>query len=123
MFINHLRDAICHSKYLLFSDDIKLYWAIKSPEDCNLLQSDTNCMQGWCTANYIILNISKTKVISFSWKSNILIYDYKHCQSSITRTDSIEDLGIYLDSKLTNVFYIFSHFLILGLVRSITFTF
>jgi hypothetical protein len=25
MFINHLRDAICHSKYLLFSDDIKLY--------------------------------------------------------------------------------------------------
>jgi hypothetical protein len=73
------------------------------------------------------LNISKTKIISFSRKTNLLIYDYKLCQSSITRTDSITDLGIFLDSKLhfhTHVNHVFSCCIkLLGLVRSITFTF
>jgi uncharacterized protein YraI len=43
--------------------DIKIYGAVKSLEDCNLLQSDVNSIQGWCTANYMQRNISKTKVI------------------------------------------------------------
>jgi hypothetical protein len=75
----------------------------------------------------MMLNISKTEVISFSRKTNILIYDYELCQSSITRTDSIKDLGIFLYSKFqfhNNVNYIFFHCIkLLGLVRSITFTF
>jgi hypothetical protein len=73
VFIHDLCDAISHSKYLHFADDIKIYRAIKSPEDFNLLQSDINSIHGWCTANYMILTISKTKVISFSRKTNILI--------------------------------------------------
>jgi hypothetical protein len=46
---------------------------IKSPEDCNLLQTDINSLQGWFTANYMILNISKTEVLFFSRKINIVI--------------------------------------------------
>jgi hypothetical protein len=73
------------------------------------------------------LNISKTKVISFSRKTNILIYDYKLCQSSITRIDSIKHLGVFTDVKLhfhDHVNYIFSHCIkLLGLVRSIAFNF
>ncbi|PNF36305.1 hypothetical protein B7P43_G05293 [Cryptotermes secundus] len=46
------------------------------------------------------LNISKTKVISFSRKTKALIYDYKLCQLSIARTDSIKDLGVFIDAKL-----------------------
>jgi hypothetical protein len=73
------------------------------------------------------LNISKTRVISFSNKNNTLIYDYKLCQSSITRTDSIKDLGVFTDSKLrfhNHVDYIFLQCIkLLGLVRTLTFSF
>jgi hypothetical protein len=72
-------------------------------------------------------NISKTKVISFSRKTNKLIYDYNLCQSSINRTNSIKDLGVFIDAKLhfhDHVNYIFSHCIkLLGLVHNITFNF
>jgi hypothetical protein len=124
---NDLCSVINHSRYLIFADGMKIYRAITFPEDCNLLQSDINSIQGWCTVNYMKLNISKTKVMSFSRKTNILIYEYKLCQSSITRTDSIEDLGVFLDYKLhfhNLVNYIYSQFIkLLDRVRCVTFSF
>ncbi|KDR18918.1 hypothetical protein L798_06656 [Zootermopsis nevadensis] len=73
------------------------------------------------------LNISKTTVIPFSRKTTTLIFDYKLFQSSITRTDTIKDLGIFFDSKLqfhNHVDHIFSHCIkLLGLVRTLTFSF
>jgi hypothetical protein len=74
------------------------------------------------------LNVSKTRVISFSRKTNrILIFHYKLCHSYITRTDSIKDLGVFIDSKLhfhNHADYIFSQCIkLLGLVRAITFPF
>jgi hypothetical protein len=72
------------------------------------------------------LNIGKTKVMS-STTTNVLICYYKLCQCSITRTDSIKDLGVFIDIKLhfhNHVNHIFSHSIkLLGLVRSINFTF
>jgi hypothetical protein len=72
------------------------------------------------------LSISKTNIIS-SRKTNALIYDYKLCQCSITRTHSINDLGVFIDAKLhfhDHVNYILSHCIkLLGLVRSIIFNF
>jgi hypothetical protein len=126
VFINGLCYAVATSKYIPFVDDIKIYRAIKYPEGCNLLQCDIISKQGWCTANRMKLNISKTKVIYFLRKTNLVIYDYKLCQSSIIRTDSIKDLGIFTDTKLhihNHVNHIFSHCIKLPvLVRSITFT-
>ncbi|PNF32147.1 hypothetical protein B7P43_G02842 [Cryptotermes secundus] len=73
------------------------------------------------------LNISKTKVISFTRKTNLLIYDYKLFQTSIARTDSVKDLGVFIDAKLyfhDQVNYIFSQCAkLLGLVRNITYNF
>jgi hypothetical protein len=127
IFINDLCNAINHSRYLLFADDIKIFRAIRSPYDCSLLQSDIDSVQSWCTANFMKLNISKTRVISFSRKTNTLFFQYKLCHSSITRTDSIKDLGVFTDSKLhfhNHVDYIFSQCIkLLGLVRAITFPF
>jgi hypothetical protein len=106
---------------------IKIYRAVKSAQDCNLLQSDINSIQGWCIANCMKPNISKTNVISFSRKTNVLIYDYKLCQNTITQTVSVKYLGVFLDAKFhfhNHVNYIFSHCIkLLGLVRSITFNF
>jgi hypothetical protein len=100
IFMNDLCDVIIYSRYLLFADDIKIFRVIKSPNICNQLQSDIDSVQGWCTANFMKLNISKTRVISFSRKTNTMIYYYKLCHSSITHPDYIKDLGVFTDSKL-----------------------
>jgi hypothetical protein len=74
-FINDICDAVAHCKYLLFADHIKIYRAVESPQDCTLLQSDINSIQCWCNANCMKLNITNTRVISFSRKTNVLKYD------------------------------------------------
>jgi hypothetical protein len=85
---------------------------MKSPDDCSLLQFDTDSVQGWCTANFMKLDISKTRVITFPRKTNIiLIYDYKLCQFSVVHTDSIKDLGVFIDSKLHFQNMLTTHFL------------
>jgi hypothetical protein len=96
--MNDLCDVINYSRYLLFADDIKIFRVIKSSNDCSRLQTDIDSVQGWCTANFMKLNSSKARVISFSRRINTLIYDYKLCKSSVTRTDSIKDLGVFIDS-------------------------
>jgi hypothetical protein len=87
----------------------------------------TSNIQAWCAANCMKLNVSKTRVLNFSRKTNGFYYVCKIQNSSITRTDTIKDLGVQLDSKLhfqAYVDYIFSQFQrILGLIRTLTYPF
>lgn len=73
------------------------------------------------------LNNSKNTFISFSRRSNILFYEHKLCQSSVTCTDSVKDMRVFLAGMLNfhnYVKYIFSRcFKLLGLVRCVTFSF
>jgi hypothetical protein len=73
------------------------------------------------------LNNHKTRVMTYSRKTNVLWYDYRLCRSAIARTSSIMDLGIFFDSKLyfhNHVDFLFCECIkILGLIRSITFRF
>jgi hypothetical protein len=73
------------------------------------------------------LNISKTRVITFFRKTYTLLLKNILWDSYITCTDCIEDLGVFIDSKLcfhTHVDYIFSYSIkLLGLIRNIIFLF
>jgi hypothetical protein len=124
IFINKLCGVVKYSNCLLFADDIKIFREVKSPRDILLLQSDTNCVRGLCFSNFMKLNVTKTRVISFSTKTNLLLFDYKLCESLITRTECIKYLGVQIDSKLhfdNHVDYIFSQTIrFLGLIRSVT---
>jgi hypothetical protein len=73
IFINDLRKVIKYSNFLLFAGDIKIFRAINSVDDCILLQSDISSIQGWCSANYMKLNTSKTRVIAFTIKTSVFI--------------------------------------------------
>jgi hypothetical protein len=73
IFTNDLPEVINHSSCLLFADDLKVYRGIKSPNDCFLLQLDVERVQEWCSANLIKPNLSKTRVISFSRNTTVLI--------------------------------------------------
>jgi hypothetical protein len=48
----------------------------------------------------MILNIDKTRVITFTRKTNPLNYNYKLSGTNTMCTDCIKDLGKLLDSKL-----------------------
>jgi hypothetical protein len=73
------------------------------------------------------LNINKTRVMSYSRKTNVLSYEYSLGHSVITQTSSIKDLGVFFDSKLyfhNHVDFLFSKCIkLLGPIRSITFSF
>jgi hypothetical protein len=104
-----------------FTVPLHLIWTVLY---CSL---DIYSVQGWCIANCMKLNINRTKVITFSRKINVLIYEYKRCHSSISRSYSIKDMGVVIDAGLhfhghTN--YIFSQCVkLLGIVHGITFNF
>jgi hypothetical protein len=51
IFINDLPEVIDHYSCLLFADDLKVYRAIKSPNECSLLQLDIERVQEWSSAN------------------------------------------------------------------------
>jgi hypothetical protein len=125
--INDLCKVTEYSNFLLFVDDVKIFRAINSIADRILLQSDINRIQGWCSAYYMKLNVSKTTVIAFTRKTNVLYYSYKICDLFITRTDTIKDPGVQLDSKLhfhAHVNYISSQSVrTLGLIQTITYSF
>jgi hypothetical protein len=73
------------------------------------------------------LNVQKTKITSFSRKTNSIRFNYYVSGISILRTDCMKDLGVMLDSKLyfhSHVDYVHSQGLrILGLVRYIAYNF
>jgi hypothetical protein len=73
------------------------------------------------------LNIGKARVIAFTRKRNVVYYNYKICDPSVTLTDTIQDLGVQLNSKLhfhVHVDYIFSQSVrMLGLIRIVTYSF
>jgi hypothetical protein len=127
LFINDVFNSINHCKFLIFADDLKISRVINSSDDCLLLQSDINSVSDWCAANSMRLSICKMHVMSYSRKKNILSYEYQLCHTAIARTSSIEDLGVFFDSKLyfhSRVDFIFSECIkLLGLIRSITFRF
>jgi hypothetical protein len=70
IFVNDLSAIIKHSRFLLLSDDRKIYCNMKSVEGCKALQADIYSVQHWCAENHMGLNIQKTRIISFTRKTN-----------------------------------------------------
>jgi hypothetical protein len=96
LFINDLCSSVQYCKLLIFADDVKIFRVINSPHDCLVLQSDINCLSGWCIANSMRLNNAKARLVS---QTNLLTYNYQFCHATITRTSSIKDLGLFFDSN------------------------
>jgi hypothetical protein len=127
IFIDDLCNSIKHCNLLFFADDLKIFRVVRSPHDCLFLQSDINSVNDWCTANTMRLNSDKTRVVSYTRKTNFLSYKYQLCHNTITRTSSIKDLGVFFDPKLhfhSHVHNLFSGCIkLIGLIRSITYRF
>jgi hypothetical protein len=100
IFINDLVDDL-DVPHLLFADDMKIYLTIDSIDDALRLQDCIEEISRRCKLNNLVLNHLKCSIVSFTRKTKPLLFDYKINGSILTRRESIRDLGVIFDSKLS----------------------
>lgn len=101
LFINDITDVIKYSNVLMFADDLKMFKIINDVEDGELLQEDLTNLVRWCKINMLKLNIQKCFQISFFKIKDPIEFRYRICNEYLSVTNSIKDLGVIFDSKLT----------------------
>ena len=123
IFVNDLVTSVSDSMALQYADDVKICRSIHTPVDCELLQKDIDAIHLWCCANSLVLNPTKTKVVSFSRKANV-VHPYTLDGSEISRSSVVRDLGILIDSRLNFNYHVSKvindSLRILGIISSIT---
>jgi hypothetical protein len=100
IFINDLVDDL-DVPHLLFADDMKIYLTVDSIDDALRLQGCIEEIFRRCKLNNLVLNHLKCSIVSFTRKTKPLLFDYKINGSILTRRESIRDLGVIFDSKLS----------------------
>jgi hypothetical protein len=100
--INDIVNGLSSLK-LLFADDFKLYREISTISDCVLLQDDLLKLSRWCHENKFVLNLNKCTVMSITHKINIIEFEYRINNVKLARVQSVVDLGITFDNKLSFV--------------------
>lgn len=96
-----LCNFIKFSKYLLFVDDITIFWAISLLMTALYFKWTLDSIHGWCKASHTKVSISKTKVISCNRKTNMIPIEYELCGYHLNHIDTFKALGIILDIKLS----------------------
>jgi hypothetical protein len=88
---------------LLFADDFKLYREISTISNCVHFQDDLLKLSRWCPENKSDLNLKKCTVMSITHKINIIEFEYRINNVKLARVESVVDLGITFDNKLSFV--------------------
>ena len=101
LFFNDAAILLENNCKLIYADDLKLYFVVRSVEDCERLQLLLNIFASWCQRNKLTLSIGKCVVITFHRISKPIEFAYEIDGVTLTRVDQVNDLGILLDSKLT----------------------
>lgn len=101
LFLNDIVSCFESSKCLIYADDIKIFLNVKNISNVNSLQMDINRLCSWCVSNHLPLNISKCFHISFGRRFNMLNSIYYINNQQLLNVDSILDLGVVFDNKLT----------------------
>jgi hypothetical protein len=104
-FINDLPSALtCGS--LLYADDNKMYSTINNLADALTLQENLNKLSSWCILNKLALNVSKCKVVSYSYKKSPLLFNYHIDNLILKRENTFKGLDIYFDERLNFNYHI-----------------
>ena len=88
------------SSLSLYADDSKVYKCISNEEDCNRLQHYLYNVEKWCETWHLKLNYNKCMVISFTNKKKPIIYNYDVNGTTLSRVETVKDLGVHLTPNL-----------------------
>ena len=100
LYINDLPSVAQNTKIALFADDAKCYIDVNSTSDCELLQADLNALVTWSNEWELNFHPSKCQVITMSRRRNPVIFDYNMDGTSLSKIDTMKDLGVDISSKL-----------------------
>ena len=101
IFINDLPDNIRLS-VRLFADDCVLYWHIKSPLDCQILQDDLNSLAKWEMDWQMKFNVSKCHSMSVTRLHPSMPIQFNHTlhQQTLEQVQSTKYLGLTITNDL-----------------------
>ena len=100
LFIDELPNYI-NNKVLMYADDVKIFRIIRDVYDSISLQRDIDLLHSWSDRNRLQLSLNKCKVVSYSNKNNVLLTQYSIKDTTIERVDTVKDLGVIFDIKLS----------------------
>lgn len=100
IFIDDILESI-NCQALLFADDLKIFSNVSRIEDCAAIQQNLHMVYKWSVSNMLPLNISKCHVMSFTRKVKPLHFNYMIENSQLKRSESVKDLGVVFDSRMT----------------------
>ena len=100
IYVNDALDCF-RSDTFFFADDGNLATAIKHLTDCVSLSRDIQAFWDWCERWNLVINRSKSKVISFTRKKedSIILYDYKLNGVSLERVSDLKCVGVKLHEE------------------------
>jgi hypothetical protein len=87
-------------RVIFYANNMKLFLLVRNFRDCLNMQNDFYKLAEWCKANAIELNVGKCKSITFSRLRQSLEFFYMLGGIILGRIDSINDLGVIMDSKM-----------------------
>jgi Reverse transcriptase (RNA-dependent DNA polymerase) len=100
LFINDITSCFKSLNFLLYADDLKIFFAIRNDEDVIKAQVELDSFSRWCLDNKLYLNLGKCKAIRFSRSITPGHPSYVLSSHLLENVDKICDLGVSLDSKL-----------------------
>jgi len=100
LFINDLPSVLQNCSVFMFADDVKICYSYENPSDQALMQQDLDNFSNWCNENCLSLNLSKCKIMSFSWRRSVIPCNYFLNGTCIENVSNMRDLGVIMDPKL-----------------------
>lgn len=101
VMVNDLNTVVGNAICLLYADDLKLIYGIRQHADCECLQGDLDSVFQWSVKNRLHFNPKKCFVMSFSRSHDPLHASYRLGDDIITRVNTMTDLGVVFDTRLT----------------------
>ena len=102
LFIDDLPEyvSIYDVDILLFADDSKIFKIVKTVRDAIILQRALHSLIHWCKIWKLQPNVKKCGIISLTWKTSPIVFNYNICGTNLQRLHKVNDLGVIFDSKL-----------------------
>lgn len=86
----------------MYADDLKASNEINSIDDCQKLQNNINKIVEFSKNNGLVLNVDKCAIMTFTKRTSTAIaYDYKIDDQVLVKKESMRDLGVIYDKKLS----------------------
>jgi hypothetical protein len=85
---------------------LKIFFPVRTQSDVESAQAELDIFSKWCSDNHLKLNLGKCKSMTFSRSPTPIQTIYVLSGCSLSKVESISDLGVVLDPKLNFIQHI-----------------